>query len=600
MPDHREDITSRALTPDSNQNSKAMEDTSNVYCRIFIDVLAELGVGTAVCSPGSRNTPLLLAVAAREARGEGPRGIVVCDERTAGFTALGIAIASRQPVALICTSGTAVLNYAPAVAEAYYQGVPLIVVSADRPEQWIDQDDSQTIRQPGVLANFVKRSYSFPTYAQGDPEGEWYANRMANDAMATALEGKKGPVHINIALAPPLGATDSHPARMQRLICVDTPMPALPRRLMDELCEEALGSRILLVAGFMPPDNALNDAAARLASIPNVAVMAETISNLHLKGDVTSVDITLTHTPAEELDSLAPDLVISIGGALVSRKLKEYLRRVQPRAHWNVGRSHCVADCFKCLTRRVETNPALFLRQLAGMMRHRGRARHDASDYSARWLGARLRSRAAHEAFVKAAPWSEITLFNTLSRRMPQGANLFLSNGTSVRYALLFDWRIHAAYCNRGVSGIDGCTSTAIGAALEYAGMTVLVTGDMSMTYDLGAFATRLMPQRMRIVVISNGGGSIFRFIAPTRDAEAREKYFCADPKLPVKGICAAYGIRYFSASSQPELEATLSAFLNPLAGAAVLEIKVDPMQSSGILTEYMEGKATPTLNTLK
>lgn len=559
-------------------------DTANTYCSIFIDVLIEQGVGTAVCSPGSRNAPLLVAAADREQRDE-LACIVVNDERTAAFTALGIALTSRRPVALICTSGTAVLNYAPAVAEAYYRGIPLIIISADRPEEWIDQDDSQTIRQPGVLANIVKASFSFPAFQPGLPEKEWYANRMANEAMMTALSGRPGPVHINIALDNPLNALTEAPLPMQRLISFDSPSADLPAPLMRELVEEGRDKRIMLVAGFLLPDHSLNEAVSRFASLPNVTVMAENLSNLHLKDDATSVDATLIRLSEDEKSILAPDIVISIGGALLSRKLKEYLRSVRPLQHWSVGHSLYTADCFRCLTRKIETSPAPFLKKLSGMIRHSGGCRNaEAKDFATMWRATRLRARAYIRATSEDAGWSELKFFSTLSQHVGTNVNLFFSNGTAVRYAQLFPFNAHAIYCNRGVSGIDGMTSTAIGASLSYGGLTLLVTGDMSFAYDLGALVTRLMPHRMRIIVINNSGGGIFRFIKSTRDIPVREKFFCSDPALPLEEIARAFGIIYMVADSQSRLEEALPRLLNPIGRASLLEVKVDPETSNDTL----------------
>ncbi len=192
----------------------AFIDTANRSCRMIADVLLEHGVIHVVCSPGSRNTPLLLAVSSRERF----KTHVVIDERSAAFMALGLAQVSQNPVALICTSGTALLNYAPAVAEAYYQGLPLIVISADRPEQWIDQDDSQTIRQPGAFAHFIKRSYDIAALPDPEKERLWLTNRVVNDAMIEAMSARKGPVHINVRLADPLGIVKSDSEREEARI----------------------------------------------------------------------------------------------------------------------------------------------------------------------------------------------------------------------------------------------------------------------------------------------------------------------------------------------------------------------------------------------
>ena len=201
-----------------------MENTSNRISRCIIGLLPKHGVRRVFVSPGSRNTPLLLALS----RCDELKHEVVVDERSAAFMALGYSLISGEPVALICTSGSALLNYAPAIAEAYYRRVPLIVISADRPKQWIGQDDSQTIVQPGALRNYVKRSYDI--YASDSDDELWFANRVTNDALLTAVTGRTGPVHLNVQLSEPLNRLsrcDVEDFHVERLIRLVTPKPLL-------------------------------------------------------------------------------------------------------------------------------------------------------------------------------------------------------------------------------------------------------------------------------------------------------------------------------------------------------------------------------------
>ena len=211
-----------------------MINTSNYYCRQIVALLHAHGVRTAYCSPGSRNTPLLVAL---DACGEISKRIVV-DERSAAFQAYGCALVEKSPVALICTSGSAVLDYAPAVAEAYYSGVPLIVVSADRPREWIDQDDSQTIRQYRILDHIVKGSYDVRAIPEGSSreyseEVKWTVNRTLNEAMLKALEGKQGPVHINVQLAEPLGEISQFDPIKERGVSIAVRSAALTNDIIN-------------------------------------------------------------------------------------------------------------------------------------------------------------------------------------------------------------------------------------------------------------------------------------------------------------------------------------------------------------------------------
>lgn len=555
--------------------------THKQNCRIIADVLHSHGVRYIVCSPGSRNAPMLLAVDSLPK----VETHIVIDERSAAFVALGLAQISREPVALVCTSGTALLNYAPAVAEAYYQGLPLIVVSADRPERWIDQDDSQTLRQPGALSNFVKKSYDIHDFAADNADMCRYANREVNDAMITALRRRRGPVHINVRLDEPLTSGRQIPFSQQRKIsCVETE-DILAKDTVYDLAQQAAGKRVLVVAGFMLPDDHLNKAMLRLVSLPNVYVMHETVSNLHLPRQHSAVDVILSHLTPQQREDLRPDIIITLGGALVSRAVKEFLRSSAGVEHWTVGHSHTTVDCFNSLMLRIEADPAMFLSAFAKLL-----AKNNSDNgYAAAWSSCKKDAIASHNRFVGSADWSDLRACQMIFDSMHDDFNVQLSNGTSVRYAqLCMSSMPHGCYCNRGVSGIDGCLSTAIGAAMAYPETTVLVTGDMSMAYDIGALSIAEIPERLKIIVLNNQGGGIFRFIPSTRSLPERERYFCAPPRLPLNMLAPAYGIEYFAAFSANQLQQTLPMFLAPRLAPAILEVITPGERSAQILIDYM------------
>lgn len=557
-----------------------------VNCGIVAEVLRLHGVSHIVCSPGSRNAPMLLAA---DALSDVHTHIVV-DERQAAFIALGMAQVSKTPVALICTSGTALLNYAPAVAEAYYQGLPLIVVSADRPARWIDQDDSQTLRQPGALGNFVKKTYDIPDFGADDADMALYANRLANDAMIEASRGRKGPVHINLRIAEPTVPRQRTELPAQRKIdCIEAD-DILPKELVKQMAAEAADKKILVVAGFALPDARLNKSMAKLISMPNVYLMHETISNLHLPGRHSAVDIILSTLSPWDREQLRPDLVITIGGALVSRAVKEYLRAVRPHEHWAVGHSHTTVDCFNALTTRIEADPGRFLSMFAKYMQRM----HPRNDYAAEWEAAKKKAIDSHDRYIAAAPWSDLTACNEIFNAIPQEANLQLSNGTAIRYAqLCIDTMPHACYCNRGVSGIDGSLSTAVGAASLYPEMTVLVTGDMSIAYDISALASQQITERLKIIVLNNQGGGIFRFIPSTASLPEREEYFCADQRLPLAKLAEAFGFEYFRASNLQQLETSLPLVLSPRLSPSILEVFTPGEIGGQILRKYMRRETT-------
>ena len=571
-----------------------MVNTSNIYCRQIVDVLYAHGVRTVYCSPGSRNAPLLIAL---EARDEITKHVVI-DERSAAFQAYGAALVEQRPVAVVCTSGTAVLNYAPAVAEAYYSGVPLIVVSADRPREWIDQDDSQTIRQNGVLSHIVKGSYDVRAIPEGSQreyseDVRWTVCRTVNEAMLKALDGKRGPVHINVQLADPLGELSDEPIAQERHVTLIPASDTLPSGILKSLAQEAAESRIMLVAGFSTPAHDLDRAVRAFASFPNVVVMSETMANLHDPQPMsTMIDSVLCDMTYSDKEMMRPDIVISFGGALVSRMLKQYLRDYSPRMHWSIGHSNYFCDCFKSLTHRIDVAPASFLRQLSGALRkHRPAVE---SDYSSGWRSLREKSASLSRIYINECGWSDLKALDYIFSHC-RFDNLFLSNGTPVRYAQLLPHACHAEYCNRGVSGIDGSTSTAIGGALAYPGMTTLISGDISWLYDSGASALDGVPFDMRMIVVDNSGGGIFRFIKSTSTLpkDTLERYFCVQDLPDIASIASAYAIETMEADCMEQLAEGIGWLSAESEFPRMLIVRTSPEESAATLSGYFKKNKT-------
>lgn len=555
-----------------------MDRISKDTCLMLCDLLALYGVRRVVLSPGSRNAPLIVAVGRS---GEFLTDVII-DERQAAFAALGMALASSEPVALVCTSGTALLNYTPAVAEAYYRRVPLVVVSADRPAEWIDQDDSQTIRQPGALANIVRDSLDVSEEQYAGPDGPWWLNRRLNDVLANATGRIKGPVHINIRLAEPLTATvqDSVPREHGRKIDVVSVVGgSLPENI-------ALGysnaRRVLVIIGFMNPDPLMNELVNRLAD-SGCVVLKEAQSNISScsRNVFPCIDAALK-TARPELDNLVPDLVVTMGGSLLSRHVKTYLRRFSDRMTvWAVGYQDHAVDCFKGLDARIDMNPDEFVECLLSTGVVKG------PEYAEAWHKA-VRGESPEE-FASRASWSDFKAVRTLIDGAPEGIHLQVSNGTAIRYVQLFRnyGKFSSVHCNRGVSGIDGCTSTAAGFASVAEGTTLLLTGDMSAAYDIGALSLPIITPRLRIAVLNNAGGGIFRFIPTSRDLPELEKYFVAKPRLPLERIAEAYGFDYFEADSEKSLLGSLPGFFSDSGRPALLNIITPAELSAEILSEF-------------
>lgn len=564
-----------------------MKDTDKLYCRILLDVLEAHGVKEIVASPGSRNAPLLISCSYRHTI----KTHVVTDERNAAFMAMGISMVSKRPVAIISTSGTALYNYAPAIAEAYYQGIPLIVISADRPFHWIDQEDSQTLIQNSTLSNIVKKSYNIPVESD-NREIEWYVNRVANEAIILSTTGKQGPVHINIQFDAPLSnISNRNDYSCERFIKTLAPAPFFSSSQLNELTEGLAGKKILVVVGYLKPENELNKYLSLFSMLPGVKVLCETISNIHLAGNPYAIDSVISGLSDNTKHSLRPDIVISIGGALVSGMLKSFIRKEAPDV-WTLGDSYFGTDVFKNLKLNINIKPGFFFKALYYSLRNYYKKYpekvNDLNKYTDLWKHIQDDQLNMRNQFVDSIEWSELKAFRYILNNIPRNYNLFLSNGTCVRYAQLFTTSIpHASYANRGVSGIEGTNATAAGCSIAYKDPTILLTGDMSFSYSPGVMGLESIPKNFKIIVINNKGGGIFRFISPTRYIEHRDRFFCADQNIPVRKLAEAYEWKYLKAENEKKLSDVFKEFIEYKSNA-ILEIVADEEYSASILRKYM------------
>jgi len=547
-------------------------DTANILARTTVQAVAACGVGRAVLSPGSRNAPLCMAF-------EACRSIdthVVIDERSAAFVALGMAAQTGGPVAIACTSGTAPLNYSPALAEAYYRHLPIIAVTADRPARLIDCLDSQTIRQPGIFANFVK--------ATVDIDCADTAPALLRSALETALARPQGPVHINVRIDGPIGAVADiqEPAQAdaigqgERFTAAATPSATstatasttTTAELSPALPDFGGTRRVMVTVSCGRPSCGLSQALAMIAARPDCVVVSDPTANCRVPAGraVTNPDLFFSAEPP-----MTPDLVLSVGGAPLSSNMKRYLRQCTGLRHWSVGQpGH--PDTYGVLEHCLDGDPATILSAIASAMPAGD------PDFAPRWLARAANLDATARRRIAAGELTALRATCDIIATLPDDTVLHLSNGMTVRYAQFASTdRLSGVYCNRGVSGIDGCTSTAIGAAMTTGSPVCLITGDMSAQYDLGALAVAGIPANFRMAVLCNGGGNIFRHIGATRGLPCRERCLVADVRLPLAELARGFGLRYFHAGPSDSLAAALPKWLGA-TGPALLQIDTDGM----------------------
>lgn len=548
--------------------------------QIIADIAVKNNLKRVVISPGSRNAPLSIAFA----RDERIETFVLVDERSAAFFALGMAQQSNEPVGLVCTSGTALLNYAPAVAEAYYQRIPLVVISADRPLEWIDLDDSQAIRQQEALKGVVKGVYQLPVSVQG-ADDRWYANRLVNEAFNTALSGRKGPIHLNVPFREPLYGLKPYLEKNERIVRTINPVGDLSDDALETLSSTIRSSsKVLVLAGQTAPSAELQRALERFSSLPQVVVLTETISNLSSPNFITTIDRVITSFSEEELPEYMPELLISFGGPVVSKIIRRMIRFCPPVHHWYIGKGEPLIDTFGALTERIDLSPEAFFRQLVP------EAEPVTSDYATRWKMRDGQQTQKHEAFLQTAEWSDLKVFSILLPSIPQGSHLQVGNSSTVRYAQLFKGcpALHTRG-NRGTSGIDGSTSTAAGASVVFEGQTILITGDMSFMYDSHAFWNPYLTSRFKVIVIKNGGGGIFRFIAGPSEVEECEQYFETAQEIDVERLAVFYRLAYFKAGDEASLQEALPRFYAETERPAVLEVETPRQVNDRVLKAYFK-----------
>jgi 2-succinyl-5-enolpyruvyl-6-hydroxy-3-cyclohexene-1-carboxylate synthase len=549
----------------------------------LVEICVQHGVDRVVVSPGSRSAALTLAFV----RHPSVIATVVTDERSAGYIALGMAQTLGRCVALVCTSGTAATNYASAIAEAYFLEVPLLVLTADRPPEWINQYDGQTIFQQDLYGKHVKKSISLPAdYTHSD--AQWYVERVVNEAILIAQKAPLGPVHLNVPIREPFYPTKQeawrYPASAVRLVKQIATATSIDgeawRDLMDEF--ERCG-RVLIAVGQHKKDTALELILHKLSTEYRIPVLAEIISNLNQQEFILHADNFLGRLEEQQLVKLQPDLLITTGKSFLSKHFKNFIRKFAPQAHWHVQAGDVLRDPFKSLTVQIPTDATYFFERLLEDLDFRSINNMDDSDideaYQTAWQQEELKAmQMLTRLDVAFDGFAEICIVKRLLAQLPNHSQLHLANSMSVRYASmagLFAEQSIEVHANRGTSGIDGCLSTAVGCALSTNQMVYVLIGDLAFFYDRNALWISELPSNLRVILLNNQGGSIFRMIEGPNQLPELERFFETPHGLDAKLTAEEFGLTYLCATNYDELDQA-HAFFEPEGGAKLLEIKTN------------------------
>lgn len=539
----------------------------------LVALMLEFGIKDIVLCPGSRNSPLTQGFATNPQF----NSYSITDERSAAFFALGLTQALKKPVAICCTSGSALLNVLPAVSEAYYQQLPLLVISADRPIEWIGQMDGQTLPQTNMGSVIFKKSVHLPEVK--DDSEYWHCNRLINEALLALTHRSNGPVHINIPLSEPLfDFSVKELPSVRKINRVKTAQPGFT--LSEQLLEQwTKATRPLIIVGQQYSSSEIDEALAKLSKEKGCVVLAENISNIQSVDKISNFD-SILHVHSED-DSLKPDLVIYFGGHIVSKRLKAYIRKNKPNHQWFITPEGEVIDTFQCLTSVVEANILPFLQALLRIEKVFDVA------YSQTWikLSKEIEDRSQKYHYSN---FSDIAVMKQVIESLPV-CKLQLGNSSIIRNAQLFTSKnVQEALCNRGTSGIEGSVSTAVGFSTGYDGVTSLVVGDLSFFYDMNSLWNQYVSPKLRILVLNNGNGQIFNVLPSLEKSEIRSKFIAASHKASVKAWVEDRGCKYLSANNQSELTEALNEFtLEKADMPIVLEVFTDAELSENDFKEY-------------
>lgn len=559
-----------------------------------------------VISPGSRSAPLTIGFT------NDPffNCYSIVDERSAAFFAMGIAQNIQEPVVLVCSSGSALLNYYPAVAEAYYSDIPLVVLSADRPEYLIGIGDGQTINQKNVYKNHILYSANLkldlrqtPRYLNNDEpaiiknlenklerflglkqeQQEENVNDI-NTALNTAMF-KRGPVHINVPFEEPLYETVAQPTVTPKVIDVKLKEAALESGAL-QLCVDDWNQadKKMVLVGVLHPNSIEQQWLEQLALDDSVVVFTETTSNLKHQEFFPCIDKIIAPLTDQDFKQLQPDILLTFGGMVVSKKIKSFLRKYQPKQHWHLDRNKA-NDTFFCLERHLKISPNDFFAHFFPKLTH-----YKKSQYKPYWKQVRKQRDQKHKTYLQDLPFSDLKVFETILRALPKGSNLHVGNSSAIRYTQLFNTqRAAKVFCNRGTSGIDGSTSTAIGYACADTQQTVFITGDLSFFYDSNALWNNYIPERFRIIVVNNQGGGIFRILPGHKNNANFEQYFETKHALTAVHLCHMFNLEYHKASDPISLSKQLESFYQSSGKPKLLEVFTPRTVNSEVLLRYFE-----------
>ena len=564
-----------------------------------------------VISPGSRNVPLAIGFASNKKF----KCYSIIDERSAAFFALGLSQKSKKTTILICTSGSALLNYYPAVAEAYYSEITLIILSADRPEYKINIGDGQTINQSNVFeknilySNSLKQDCSHATEEIIKSNLQKIVNDEADFSKIEKLQksiqknneeiietafnlsiNKMQPVHLNVPMEEPLYEFNDSPSISVKVKKKTEKKPFLTD--LDNFYKAInKASKIMILIGVSDGNILSKKSIQKINSCSSIIVMKEHTSNVFDESFISNIDrligpIELQSNFDSVFDELSPEIVISLGGMIVSKKIKSFLRNYKPRKHFHIG-NNISKDSFYSGVKHINTTANKFFENID--------LNKSDSKYFEKWNQLDNSKLDLHNRYMKVINFSDLKVFEILTNWIPKKYNIQVANSTPIRYFQLFDLKNkNMMFANRGTSGIDGSTSTAIGSSIQNDSPVLLVTGDLSFFYDVNALWNNHIPKNFRIIIINNSGGGIFKILPGFKENNLFSEFIETQHNLSARLIAKMFNFNYTRVSTKFGLNLYLRTFFKNSKKAKILEIKTSSVKSTKILKEYFRYLSKP------
>ena len=521
-------------------------------------LVEKLGARHVIIAPGSRNAPLIQLFTSHKS--------FIChsivDERSAGYVALGMARQLGEAVVVVTTSGTAVLNLSPALAEAFHQKIPLLVLTADRPREMLSQFNNQVTDQRFPYFNFSKGFLELPAELRehGDLEhGMQSVELLFQEAVAFPA----GPVHLNLPLTEPL--YESLPDSM--LSWGETKADSESASSGEALKEgiKLAGKKVMILAGMGTGDTRLQQVLEHLQAYSQAVVVAENISNLNSEHFISTPELVLAGASDEERTALAPDLLISFGQHVVSKRLKLFVQSLKDLEIQELQEGPALVDLFKEL--EVSDEPE--------------------KSYQRLWKDIEERESGRAGDYLKQASFGNLTAVARILEAAPAQMVIHLGNSTTIRLSQLLRTRPDLKYySNRGVSGIDGSLSAAVGAAMVSDQQHLLILGDLSFVYDSNALWNKSFPENLKIVVLNDGGGGIFRLLDGPDRMEFFEEFSVTHHPVSLELLSGAFGRRFLRAANMEELNLLIVDLCAPGNALSVLEVDTTAIENSRIFKE--------------